>query len=74
MKPKTYYVKHWLVEEYVPGLQGFCDEHVASYEFEDENDAVSFMMSKREKANMEKSWLSYRMCERYVPDFNPMQL
>ena len=66
MKPKTYYVKHWIVEEYVPGLQGFCDERVAVYEFEDEDDALSFMQMKKEKSNLEKSWLSYRIYERFV--------
>lgn len=59
------YKKHWVVVEYCPGTQGFCDEIVDKYEFEDENMARKFMAKKKEAAR--ESWLSYVIKEKFVP-------
>ena len=61
------YEKHFVVIEYIPGGQGIGNSLVDKYEFTDEEAARSFMEMKENEAEKNKSWLCYRLSERFVP-------
>jgi len=61
------YKKQYVVVEYCPGLQGVNDELVASYTFDTEEQAKKFAKQKRQKADENRAWLSYRIQETFVP-------
>ena len=63
------YKKQWVVVEYCPGLQGFSDEFVGSYTFDNEEQAKKFAKQKQQEAYENRAWLSYRIQETFVPAF-----